>query len=520
MPWWCDKCQSYHDDGMWCPNMGLLDPIIDVGAGFVKGWQEETERQERELGRQRKEFDSWLAESQMKTQMAIARAEEEAVRRKREDYMFLLPKVEKTMLAMKRDSVSVSPVAALLERAKNAFDKADYVNAYESLRLAEKKANEILEFYNEAPKLISSAKEAIKAGNERGIKLKETEKLLSRAEQEFEEGKYQEACELAEQANNTSKKLEDLYVKTAGILSSVEKALPPLQDEGINIDDAERSISTAKRALEKGRYRDAHFTAEHINERVKGLKASYTRAVTTISSAEKTLADIKSKGIKVGKAEQLISEAKQAFDDGNYENAYTLADQSAARAKEMEDIHDKAANAIRSAEKAGGLIRNLGVSGDRVLGWLEQAQRAFDGGNYERALNLSKQAFSKSNEIERAHDELENTRPYISHLSNSGLLGSIRLRISGVQKILDNAENSFKSCRYTEAEELAVEARKKADGFIYVASSYLIFVVWAPIKTIYNMISGPRRRKYEAEERYEKEKAEVIAMIEEAVAEE
>jgi len=491
--------------------MGLLDPIIDMASAFYKGYRAGQEKVERE----KRELDRLLAETRMEMELALAKARAEEERRKREDYMFLLPRVEGMLAFMIRDGIHVSPAVALLEKAKNSFDRSSYVEAYDLLRKAEKKAHEIMEFYQKAPRYISSAAEAIKTAKKRGVKLETAEELLSDAEQKFRQGSYQEACELADQARSITKKLDEFYTKSSKLISSVEKKLSTLREEGIHTAKVEDVLSKARAAFGRGEYEEAYRIAKDAERRAGSLKKYIVKAMSTISVAEKRLKDASSK-IKAPQAEEYLSKARRAFDGGEYESAYTLAEEAIVEIERAEEAYNEASRVIRSAEQAIHLLSDI-TDDTKPASLLDNAKSAFDAHEYEKAFELAEKAKNLSFQIKQAYNEIENAKSTISTLEESRI-GSIKLRLSRAKSICDEAQNKFKNGDYETAMALAIKAGKKARALIYVLPAYLIFIVILPLGFLYSISIAPIKsyiqKRWEEKARAERLRAEIIRELE------
>ncbi len=114
-------------------------------------------------------------------------------------------------------------------------------------------------------------------------------------------------------------------------------------------------------------------------------------AQAVISDAEAAILEIKDSGIIVTEAEELLQEAQDAYDAESYADAELLAGQAKslalsiqdAAAEASEDIDD-AQTAVTTAQTAG---RTQGL--DTATDLLQQAEDAYDAGDYEEASSLA-----------------------------------------------------------------------------------------------------------------------------------
>jgi len=134
------------------------------------------------------------------------------------------------------------------------------------------------------------------------------------------------------------------------------------------------------------------------------LELSYTlgavdikeHALAVIKDAEDAIQAVKDSGIITTEADELLVQASGAYDVESYADAVQLAGQAKsvalsiqeAASEASEDIDDAQA-AVTSAQSAG---RTLGL--ETAIDLLQQAEDAYDAGDYEEASSLAAQATS------------------------------------------------------------------------------------------------------------------------------
>jgi uncharacterized membrane protein len=135
---------------------------------------------------------------------------------------------------------------------------------------------------------------------------------------------------------------------------------------------------------------------------VIGVVGTEEHAQIVLDEAETTIMGIKNFGINITEAETTLQEAEDAFDLGNYVEAETLgydaknlAIQINQTATHAQSKMDEAEDAITNAQNEG---RTLGLNEAQVL--LDQANNAYNNGNYSEAMNLATQAITKAEEAE------------------------------------------------------------------------------------------------------------------------
>jgi len=135
---------------------------------------------------------------------------------------------------------------------------------------------------------------------------------------------------------------------------------------------------------------------------VIGVVGTEEHAQIVLSEAETTIMAIKNLCINITEAEVKLQAANVAFDVGNYVEAETLgyeaknlAIQINQTATQAQSRMDEAEGAVVNAQNEG---RTLGLNEAQVL--LDQANSAYNTGDYSEAINLATQAITKAEEAE------------------------------------------------------------------------------------------------------------------------
>jgi uncharacterized membrane protein len=135
---------------------------------------------------------------------------------------------------------------------------------------------------------------------------------------------------------------------------------------------------------------------------VIGVVGTEEYAQIVLSEAETIIMAIKNLGINITEAETTLQEAEDAFNLRNYVEAETLgyeaknlAIQVNQTATQAQSKMDEAEEAIANAQNEG---RTLGLNEAQDL--LDQANSAYNNGNYSEATNLATQAITKAEEAE------------------------------------------------------------------------------------------------------------------------
>ncbi len=147
---------------------------------------------------------------------------------------------------------------------------------------------------------------------------------------------------------------------------------------------------------------------------VIGVVGTEEHAQIVLDEAEQTIMGINNLDIIVTEAETKLQEAESTFSLGNYAEAETLGNEAKDLAILINQTATQAQAQIDEAEntiaKAQSEERTVGL--DEAQDFLNQANSAYDIGNYAEASNLGTQAISKAEEAEVFLSEETETFPF------------------------------------------------------------------------------------------------------------
>jgi len=133
-----------------------------------------------------------------------------------------------------------------------------------------------------------------------------------------------------------------------------------------------------------------------------GTTGTRERALVLLDRAEEALSEIELGGIIISEAEDLLQQARAAFDDAQYSLSESLSNSAV---ETVEEIEAKAADAEDAIDEADALIQRLSSElGSQALSEaqseLDSANNAFLEGEYDSALLFAEQAFETARNVE------------------------------------------------------------------------------------------------------------------------
>jgi len=125
-----------------------------------------------------------------------------------------------------------------------------------------------------------------------------------------------------------------------------------------------------------------------------GTVGTRENALILIKEAEAAIEEASLEDIRVEEAETLLQQAREAYDEARYSEAEQIAVQARNSAEQTASLARLAKTAMDSAESSISLAQNAGRTSliDQATHELQQAQAAYDAGEYENARTLADQA--------------------------------------------------------------------------------------------------------------------------------
>jgi PGF-CTERM protein len=134
-----------------------------------------------------------------------------------------------------------------------------------------------------ASKLINSVSTEIDALNRKNVDTSLIEQALSKAKDSYEFEKYDEAIELAQNAQ----KMADNAYETAGHIESAQSEIDVAKSIGADVTDAESKLKDAKDALNKGDYEYARSWTDEASELAKHASVGSVKIIDLKALATK-----------------------------------------------------------------------------------------------------------------------------------------------------------------------------------------------------------------------------------------
>ena len=144
-------------------------------------------------------------------------------------------------------------------------------------------------------------------------------------------------------------------------------------------------------------------------------ECNHCKAKETIAAAEGMMASAASSGVEVRKVEQLLRDARNGLDEGNFGDARASAEKAISLLKELEAQFAKAKEQIAEADAMVGDFRSRSVDVGQADSLIQLSQSFLKTGNYEKAVAYAKKAIKTANEAQtrQATEKAMGDRPPI-----------------------------------------------------------------------------------------------------------
>jgi tetratricopeptide (TPR) repeat protein len=195
------------------------------------------------------------------------------------------------------------------------------------------------------------------------------------------------------------------------------QAISSVKDQGINITSAEDLMAQAEQAFEAGEYKSAKGLAERAEARLSRIVKQATPVRNVLDTARAILDREKLKGFNIAEVEGILSEAEQAFDKGDYQRAEVLAGQAETILSPIVERATSAWNALEVARASLAQEKARGLDVAEVEVLLSEAEQAFKAGLYEETKRLAEK--SRALVLDIDYDGIPNESDFAPTVKNT-----------------------------------------------------------------------------------------------------
>jgi len=275
-----------------------------------------------------------------------------------------------------------------------------YLKARQLAKEMEKKAKDTAKKKEEANKKLEKVDELLKISEDVNLDYEEAEEMVSEGKERLDNKQFDEAISLISDAVEDLRQLNLDYIDEQ--LSHIENFL---KSAGKNkkYESLRDEMEKAKELIKNDDFTEAHEKTEEINKKAENIMEEGIKK--DLSNIESLMNIVEERGEDKGKAEEIYSDAKYAFEGGEYERAIELINEC----KEIlgEKIKGDIDEMIRELEKERDQLEDEGVDVEGISEKLDKATKLENDGEFQEALDLVQ---NTSREIDEKVSNLVNKK--------------------------------------------------------------------------------------------------------------
>ncbi|MEE8183516.1 MAG: hypothetical protein V3T94_05160 [Thermoplasmata archaeon] len=288
----------------------------------------------------------------------------------------------------KQEGVNTKSAEELIARAKNHFRNGDYKESIEFAMKSESEVERVGLQQDMARKAISTAKKKMDGFP---IPIREAEDFLREAQGAFKSGDYPNALELSLKSGDVFHEAVEAYEDAKKSVGLAEKMHDTITSIGADPSEVEKILTEAKSALDSGNMKAAREAANQCYEWATGVCESHLLQIATQTSQNVDLAE--ELGLESSLSRHKLGEAKALVRSKDFENAKNLIE--SARQEIEGILSEVATQVIGNSESALRYAKKMGADIAENEEMIASAKDALEQGRYQDALDLAEESVKK-----------------------------------------------------------------------------------------------------------------------------
>jgi len=364
----------------------------------------------------------------------------------------------------KKFNVDATKAIERLLAARTAFEKCDYAKAMEYAYECRDEAKRIMSRFTSAKKIITVT-EKIAIAEKLGFDTGKAKETLNRATSAIKSNDSVSALDLATLSES---EVEEVMINNINFaITTTEGLIAQAKATDIDISRPEKSVADAKDALNAKLYDEA---VQHVNiarETIVKLAEQGQKTAGEIKHTDMRLVEAGKLQVDVSAAQQLFSQANEAFKSKNYTKASALCAKARSEIDKAERCHiTNITNSINeSIEKA----KAKGMSVSVPESFLAQSRSALERMDINTALEAAKKSEAELEKL-MGHDNLA-TKAIATSAAKIAEAERAGVSCKKAKEMIKSARELIKAGNYAAAIDMAVEAGNMASGSITQAKN-------------------------------------------------
>jgi len=298
--------------------------------------------------------------------------------------------VKQKVVQAKNMRINIDEMREVLKGAKMSLGVEDYVDALRQMKEANEQANKVLDLYRTTHNAISSAAALVAEAKKREVDVTKVLEMLLEAKKAFERLDFERALELANRSKVDTEKLMVLYSSAQRLISSREK-LDVAVRMGIDAPHLREMLNNAKEAMKSKEYEKALQLSERAEKTLNELVTDKIASVVTPTEALLG----KGEGATVSPIQDKLIRIRSLTDARQLGQAADLALQVRDDVEKLKKLGEQAGVAMKQARDAVAEVETMNIDPTSSKRLLEKADRAFQSGRFDEALELAHKAVAE-----------------------------------------------------------------------------------------------------------------------------
>ena len=301
---------------------------------------------------------------------------------------------------IKNLGIDISNLKEILKKAKTALAFANYDEVFELINKSNEEVERIKELKNKAYDSITSSAELIAEARKKGMDVAEVMETFHAAKSAYGLGEFNKSLTLSEKNRIETDKLIEEHDATTKIVSLQEK-IELAEGLGREIPKIKEIFDSAKQALDAGSYKDSlRIADERDSEIAQMLQKEISNIISSSSSMVK---EAEKRGIDVSSQKELLRSAKSSLADDEFKRSIETALLIQKEVRHLRNLNEQASDLIKKAEEELEAAKALEIYVPKAENLLHDAKYAFEEYDYEESIQFTSKSLGWMLKTEKGH---------------------------------------------------------------------------------------------------------------------
>jgi uncharacterized protein YukE/tetrahydromethanopterin S-methyltransferase subunit B len=303
--------------------------------------------------------------------------------------------------------------------AKEKYNKGDFDSAETHAKNAENELENAINWYKSRKNSVLSSIESVRKYYNRLISLRviipiSIKTKIDNAEKTCNNGYFNDAENLVDEANNDLKTLENKWKNAKKSISDAEEYIKDLKNnnEDIVLTDAEQELNKVRSTFNNGKYDEIPTKCENVKTIADEIKRKYDDSKSSLNSLNNKLNTLKENGWVTDNARRKYEEIVNIHKSGDYVLSKNKTDEYLSKINSAENSINNANGYITNHKQANILnIWVVSIDFTDELNKLEEAKHLFNLADYDGAKRIADEV--QSDAIDKYNNATGNIIPML-----------------------------------------------------------------------------------------------------------